>query len=70
MTVLTLDNDLPEGWAGQMMVTSNSDIVETWAYESIYNPGHNIIIKNYGHNLCKVQVRKRYDYELVLLRWA
>jgi hypothetical protein len=63
-------DELPGGWAGRTMINSDSDEVETWAYATLSNPRSNIIIKNYGVELCEVLVRKQSDFTLVKLRWS
>lgn len=61
--------EIPEGWAGGFMIKCNYEDVDTWAHDNLENPKNNIIIKNYGYNLCEVMLRKRKDLTLALLRW-
>jgi hypothetical protein len=62
--------DIPYGWAGCLMINADSDDVERWAHEIIFRDHKNLIITNYGPNLCKAIVRKPQDLTLFVLRWS
>jgi hypothetical protein len=61
--------DLPYGWAGSLMINASSYIVDQWAIDNLPKPQGNFIVKNYGPDLCEVNVRKPQDLTLFILRW-
>ena len=65
-----IEETLPYGWAGTIMVNHNVSEVWEWCLQSIENTNNNCVLTQYNDDLCQLTIRKKKDFMVVQLRWA